>query len=197
MISWLDRFNLSTQERRWVVGALLAVFVVLNLMLVWPHFHDLARVQEDLKKSRETLTTYQKEVDQLPLLKARFSKLEGAGMAVPTSEQAIQLARTISSQANASGVRINDTRQSQSRSAGNKTNDFFDEQLVTLTFDAGDKELVDFLAKLGSGNSVIRVRELTLKTDPSQTRLIGGLTLVASYQKDRAAKGKSPAAPKP
>jgi len=197
MSGLLDKLNLSPQERRWVVGALLIVFVVLNAMLVWPHRKDLAQVREELRKSRETLAAYQKEVDQLPLHKARFAKLEGISVPVPTSEQAIQLVRTISSQASSSGVRINDTRPSQGRSAGNKVSEFFDEQIVALRFDAGTKELVDFLAQLGTGNSVIRVRELTLAPDPSQTRLVGGLTLVASYQKAHGAKSKSPASPKP
>lgn len=190
MSSFLDRFNLNPQERRWVVGALAAVFVVVNLMFVWPHFKDLAQVREALQKSRATLESHQKEADQLLLLKARFAKLEGASVVVPSAEQSLQLDRTIRSQARLSGVSITDARQSVNRPSGNKTNDFFEEQIVTLVINSGDKELVDFLVNLGSGDSVIRVRELTLKPDPTQMRLVGSLTLVASYQKESAAKAK-------
>ena len=42
-------------------------------------------------------------------------------------------------------------------------------------------------AKLGSGASMIRVRDLELQPDPPKQRLNANIRLVASYQKNRAA----------
>jgi hypothetical protein len=43
---------------------------------------------------------------------------------------------------------------------------------------------VDFLYKLGSGASTIRVRDLELQPDPPHQRLSANIRLVASYQKN-------------
>ncbi len=40
-----------------------------------------------------------------------------------------------------------------------------------------------FLHALGSGDSMIRVRDMDLRPDPPRYRLNGTITLVASYQK--------------
>jgi hypothetical protein len=46
-----------------------------------------------------------------------------------------------------------------------------------------EQQLVDFLYNLGSSNSLIRVRDLTLRTDPPRQNLSANVKLVASYQK--------------
>jgi len=59
---------------------------------------------------------------------------------------------------------------------------------------------VDFLYSLGSGNSLIRVRDLRLHPDPPRQQLQADIRLAASYQKKAAprpaatsgAKGTSP-----
>ena len=52
---------------------------------------------------------------------------------------------------------------------------------------------MDFLYSLGSGNSLIRVSDLTLRPDPPRQQLSGTVKLVASYQKNPSKKG-APAA---
>ena len=64
---------------------------------------------------------------------------------------------------------------------------------------AGEEQLVDFLYNLGSGNSQIRVRDLTVRPDPPRQQLLAQVKLVASYQKRAAARpgarpGRTPAA---
>ncbi|MBI3882036.1 MAG: hypothetical protein HY301_18490, partial [Verrucomicrobia bacterium] len=81
--------------------------------------------------------------------------------------------------------------------SGAKSSDFYDEYQLRITTNSGEKELVDFLFKLGANNSLIRVRDLTVQPDPSQTRLAGTIMLVASYQKEKPAGKKSVAAAKP
>ena len=42
---------------------------------------------------------------------------------------------------------------------------------------------MDFLVGLASQDAMIRVREMDLRPDPSQTRLVGNLLIVGNYQK--------------
>ena len=70
-----------------------------------------------------------------------------------------------------------------------RTNDqFFVEQVLNITASANDEQLVDFLYKLGSGASMIRVRDLELQPDPPRQHLTANIQLVASYQKNPPAK---------
>ncbi|MEI8291089.1 MAG: hypothetical protein WCH99_16610, partial [Verrucomicrobiota bacterium] len=69
-----------------------------------------------------------------------------------------------------------------------RTNDvFFIEQVQNINVTATEDQLVDFLYKLGSGASMIRVRDLELQPDPARQRLSANIRLVASYQKNPAA----------
>jgi hypothetical protein len=56
---------------------------------------------------------------------------------------------------------------------------------------------VDFLYKLGDGNSLIRVRSLSLRPDAPRQNLGGNITLIASYQKKPSARSAPAPAPVP
>ena len=87
--------------------------------------------------------------------------------------------RTVQQQASQSGVGILNTSRQMTY-----TNDaFFIEQVQNITVVATDAQLVDFLYKLGSGASMIRVRDLELQPDASHLHLTANIRLVASYQK--------------
>jgi len=58
---------------------------------------------------------------------------------------------------------------------------------------ATDQQLVDFLYKLGSGASMIRVRDLELQPDAPRQHLNANIRLVASYQKNPAAPARAAA----
>ena len=72
------------------------------------------------------------------------------------------------------------------------TNQFFMKQAQTRNVQGGEQQIVDFLYNLGSGNSLIRVRDLSLHPDP-QTRqqLAATIKLIASYQKNPTSKPAS------
>jgi hypothetical protein len=57
------------------------------------------------------------------------------------------------------------------------------EQNETITTLSGEKQLVDFLYNLGSGQSLIRVKELSIQPDQPHQQLNARITLVASYQR--------------
>ncbi|MBU6399718.1 MAG: hypothetical protein KGS61_05320 [Verrucomicrobia bacterium] len=184
----LTRLNLRPEERRLVVVVGVVVFGVLNLWLVWPHFRDWARLQAALDKSRATLLSYQKEVGNIPKYQEKLKYLESQGSAVLPAEQALQLARTVRDQAAQSGVMIVQTTPLPH--TGVNTNQFFEEQAIRISVNSNETNLVNFLYAIGSGNSMIRVRDLDLRPDPGsgRTRLVGGMTLVASYQRQVPAK---------
>lgn len=190
----LEKLNLRPAEQRLVVGVAAIFFIVLNLWLVWPHFKDWRRLRNDQRQAEQTLKTYEDELNRRPEYEAKLTKLrEGGGSDVLPEDRAIQLLRDVGNQAQQHGVQI--TRTTPSPRIATRTNAFFEEQSVAISVISGETNLVDFLVAVGFGNSMIRVRDLDLKPDPPQQRLVGTITLVASYQKNVVPK---PAiAPKP
>lgn len=197
MKSLFDRLNLGALERRIVVAALLVLFVVLNAMFVWPQFKDWNRVQGEIKRAKDTLAGFQKEVDGLPALQKKEESLKGTGGAqLASAEMALALMRVVEPKARAAGVNV--MSYNPGTGFGVSTNSYFEEQSLRISFqNTGDAELLKFMVSLGENNSTIRIRDLTLKPDPTQMKLMGELTMVASYQKAApGAKPSSPAAPK-
>jgi Tfp pilus assembly protein PilO len=182
--------QLRPLERRLAVGVLVVVILVLNAWLIWPHFSDWGNLHRRLNDARAKLKLYETAIAQLPAFEKEMKTFEGQGESVPPEDQAINFIRAIQNQAAESGVGINSTSRQLSR-----TNEFFVEQVQNITVTATDEQLVDFLYKLGSGASMIRVRDLELQPDNPRQHLIAHIQLVASYQKKPAAA--SPVAAKP
>lgn len=197
MKSLFDKLNLGALERRIVVGAMLMLFIVVNGMFVWPQFKDWNKVQLEIKKARATLNDFQKEVDQLPKLQKKESDLKGEGGAqLASAEIALALMRVVEPKVRAAGVNVMSYNPGQSLNTS--TNSYFEEQTLRISFqNTGDAELLKFMVSLGENNSTIRIRDLTVKPDPTQMKLMGELTMVASYQKPApAGKQSSPTTPK-
>ncbi len=196
MKSIFDKLNLGAMERRIVVGAAMVLFVVVNAMFVWPQFKDWSKVQVEIQKSQKTLDDYQKEVDQLPKLQKKEETLKGEGGAqLASAEMALALLKVVQPKAAAAGINVMqwDPRKSSSPNA----NSYFEEQSLRISFqNTGDAELLKFMVSLGENNSTIRIRDLTVKPDPTQMKLMGELTMVASYQKS-APPGRQPSSPAP
>jgi hypothetical protein len=188
----LDRMNLRPQERRFIVVVVVAVFMVGNFLLIWPHFGDWKKSQDELDKARLTFEKYQKETDAKKVTEsqARLKELEGAGTTIAASEQSLELAKAIYNYATLANVKINDNSPATILFT---TNAYFEEQARKVSLVAEEKDLVNFLLTIGSSNSIIRVRHMVLGPDPTGTRLKGDITLVASYQKNPTQK--PPAAP--
>lgn len=184
MSSLLDKLNLRPQERRLLVFVAIVTFVVLNIWLVWPHFKDWRITNAELQKTQETLRKYQAETARIGDYQARLRELEGSGPNVIPEEQDLDLVRNVQSQTLSSGIKV--TRSDpKPKTSNSRTNQFFEEQTLTLRFEAGNEELVKFLVNLTSTNSLIRVQDLDVKPAGNRSKLSGGLTLVASYQKNK------------
>lgn len=191
MKSLFDKLNLGALERRIVVGAALVLFIVVNAMFVWPQFKDWKKVQSEIKAANDTLKAYQKEVDQLPQLQKKEEALKDTGGAQHASaEIALALMRIVTPKASAAGIGVSSWSPS---TAGTPSADgFFEEHSLRVSFqNTGDAELLKFMVSLGENNSTIRIRDLTVKPDATQMKLMGELTMVASYQKTAPA-GKQP-----
>jgi hypothetical protein len=182
--------QLSPGERRFVVVVTVIMFVVINVWLVWPHFSDFGDLQSRGQAAEVKLANYRGVIVKADSLRLELSKLEGEGAAVPPADQATEFYRNIAAQALQSGVQVLVNSRTMTR-----TNQFFLEQIQTITVQATEKQLVDFLYNLGTGNSLIRARSLSVHPDQSRQQLNATITLIASYQKN--SKAQAAAAPAP
>lgn len=171
--------HLRPMERRLVIGVGVVLLIVLNAVFVWPHFADWGRLTSRYADAQQKMKTYQTALAQKPELEKQVKIFESDGEFVAQEDQAISFLRTIQSQAAASGFGIESSSRSLMR-----TNQFFVEQVQNIQVHATEEQLVDFLYKIGSGASMIRVRDLTLQPDQARQRLGADIKLVASYQKN-------------
>jgi len=195
MAKTLAQLNLRPGERRLVIGVGLVLFLVLNLLLVWPHFSDWQEVREDLKAARLQLRRYEEAIADIPKWEARIRVLESGQEPLPEEDQGTEFLSTIQRQASLSGVTITGSSRMTTRT----NNPFFIERSQTISVLAEERALLDFLYRIGSAGSMTRIRGLSLRPDPPRHRLVGNITLVASYQKKPATR-TSPAGdtlPKP
>jgi Tfp pilus assembly protein PilO len=186
--------QLRPLERRMVVGVGVLLFIVLNWWFVWPYFGTWGNLQDRLDDSHRKLNLYETAIAAKPELQKQVQAYESDGGYVPQEDQGINFIRTIQAQAVQSGVSIVNT----SRQITHTNDAFFIEQVQNITVSATDEQLVDFLYKLGSGASMIRVRDLELQPDSSHMRLAANIMLVASYQKNPTSNAKpASTVPKP
>jgi len=201
MRTLLVKLSLRPQERRLVVMAVVVLAVVLHFWFVQPYFREWGQVKAELDKAQRTLKTYQAEIAHTNEYEAKRLKLEIQGSSLPAEQHA---------QANILISRIQAVADQTKLSYGNtailghsrtgRTNEFFEEQTINLVVNpSGPQELVDFLYAIGSGDLLVRVKELTVNPDGSQTKLAGTMKLVASFQKKTPAPlaPVKPAAAKP
>ena len=176
MTSYLNK--LTPNERRLVVFVGVVVFAVLNVWFVWPHFGDLQRAKARLYRAQNRLNEYQLAASKLPEFEKRVRELEKDNPGAARDDQSVELLRAVQSTAGRCGVNIMNVGK-----VTTKTNDFFLEQSLGITVQAREEQLVKFLYELGTSDSIIRVRALSLRPDPPRMQLGGNVTLVASYQR--------------
>jgi hypothetical protein len=170
--------QLRPLEKRLVVGVGTVLFIVLNAWFVWPHFSDWDRVKMRMAKAEETLNMFQTNVAQKSVIQAKVTKLSATGADVALEDQGTHLENTILSEQAKLGI-----SPGPSGRITPKPTQFFVELSKNLSVQCREQQLVDFLYNLGTGNSMIRVRSLTLRADPSHQQLAANITFVASYQK--------------
>jgi len=171
--------QLRPLERRLVVGVGVVLVLVLNWAFIWPHFSDWSNFRDRLDNAGIKLKKYQAARAEIPDLQKKLKIYASEGEYVELQDQEVNFMRTIQMQSAESGVQLQNTGRPITR-----TNDqFFVEQIENINVLAQEPQLVDFLYKLGTGASMIRVRDLSLQPDPPRQRLAADIRLVASYQK--------------
>ena len=183
--------QLRPLERRFAVGVLVVLFLVLNAVFIWPHHSDWGNLKARLDTAHKNLDRDQAVLLEKPKYDSLVKNLEGQGEFVAPEDMAVNMMRTIQNQSAASGVQLQNTSRQMTHA-----DEFFSEQTQNINVTANDEQLVDFLYKLGSGASMIRVRDLELQPDPSKTHLNANIQLVASYQKNATADNLKPATAK-
>ncbi len=184
--------QLRPLERRMAVGVLVIFIVVLNWVFIWPHFSDWGNLQRRGDDARRKLKLYQTAIAQTDAYQKQVNSLQSQGEFVALENQGVNMLRTIQSQSMQSGVGIVNT----SRQITHTNDAFFVEQVQNINVLGDDKQLVDFLYKLGSGASMIRVRDLELQPDAAKQHLNANIQLVASYQKNTTTNNLKPATAK-
>jgi Tfp pilus assembly protein PilO len=172
--------QLRPLERRLVIGVVVVLFIVLNWLFVKPHFSDWSDLSGRKAEADRKLKLYQTAVAQIAELQKQVKTFESAGQFVALEDQGVNFMRTVQAQSSQSGVALQNSSPPRTH-----TNDvFFVEQVQNINVLATEEQLVDFLYKLGSGSSTIRVRDLELQPDLPHQRLSANIRLVASYQKN-------------
>jgi len=185
--------NLRPFEKRVVVVVGTLFFIVLNFLFVFPHFSDLGAMHYRMEEAQRKLAKFQTEIAQTNLYVTGLNQMQADAANVQSEEQDFQFANAINTQVLKSGV-----HQNQGSTTKTQTNQFFIEKSQSINVQGAEQQLVDFLFQLGAGSSQIRVRDLSLRPDPSRQQLVAGVMLVASYQKKPAARAATAAsAPAP
>jgi len=184
--------NLKPFQKRVFVGVVAMVFVLVNFWFVFPHFSDWNDMKGRMYKAQDKQDRFQAEIDKTHTYESDIAALEGANIGVPSEDQAANFASTIQTEGLKVGINPN---LSTSRRDTNRP--FFVEYSVQVSFQSKEQELVEYLYNLGASNSLITVRDLTLRpADQNRYQLNAGLKLVASYRKNPPKPVVAAAAPK-
>lgn len=191
--SLFDKLGLSVFERRLVVAILVVLFIVLQWWFVFPEFKKWGELKAAMARADATIHKYEPEVAKFDEYKKTAARLEGERAQLPNSyDVGVTLLRVVQGQAAKCSLGGLSFTHVQPRPA--RGNEFFEEQGYTVNFaSTGDKELLDFLVAVSADDSLIRVRELSVRPDPTGMKLMGSVTVMASYQK-AAATTRAPSA---
>jgi hypothetical protein len=190
-----DSLNLRPQEKRIIVVIAIIVFVVLNLVLVFPHFKDYGIYQKQLLDTRGAILKDKRviELDNKPGgLKEQLAQLQNGNGGVIASTP-IELQKTITDQA--TGVFIQTSGGVTPTRIGPESlaDKFFESESIHMVVQAAEEPLVKFLYNVGNDPAMIRVRELELHPlDNNRYKLNAAITFTADYQRTVAPKKAAP-----
>ncbi len=83
MKTGFENLNLRPFEKRLLAVIGIVLFVILNFWLVFPHFSDWGRLQEQKWNAERKLRVYQNEILQIPELEAKVKQFEGEARGIP------------------------------------------------------------------------------------------------------------------
>ena len=181
MNAFFDSLNLRPGERRLIVFVAIITFVVLNYLFVWPHSQKWEISLKELDDAKAKLVDYQATVAELDQTSKNLTDVESGGATLLSDAESEHLLRTIQNETTKHQVNVQRYDGQSVNALG--TNNLFIERVLPIQYiNTDDTNLVSLLVSVGSGDSLIRVRDLTISTDPSRTKFHGRITFVASYR---------------
>lgn len=182
--------ELKPTERRWVIGLAFGAFLLINYVFIWPKFKDWGTADIRKGKAEDKLKLFRGEIAHRPEYERQIKRFETeGGGSVPAEDQLDQFVISIQNTANTYSVNI--INNSPPRTSTNSP--FFIQREMNFSVLAREDSLVNFLYAVGSSNSVMRVRAMSIRPDGPHQQLSATLTIEASYQKK--APTPAPAAP--
>ena len=89
------------------MGVGVALFIILNIYLVWPHFADWKKLRTEIETAKATLAQYRAEEAKLPEYQARESALKGDGPAImTTADMSLALMKVVQPKAGRAGINV-------------------------------------------------------------------------------------------
>ena len=125
MTAFLDKLNLRPGERRIVVFGALAVFIVLNIWLVWPQFGKVSFWQNRRQGAEQKLNQFNKEISRKAEYEKTLANLQRMGGQVSSEEQALQMQKDVLSYAALTHVAVESSSTPNRGDSGGSTNAFF------------------------------------------------------------------------
>ena len=178
MKRWWEQ--LKPVERRVVTIIGVVIFILLNYFFVVPHFGDWRRDEFRIARATATNDLYRAEIRHTEEYKRKVHELESSGEEVLPEDQAIDFVRFLNH------VLANSIIVNSQSSLQTKTNDYSVDQQISLSLQATETNLVNFLYSMSEGNSMVRVRSMSLHPAQGQMQLGASITLVTSYQRKTA-----------
>lgn len=195
MNEWLDKLNLQPHEKRVVVIVVTILFLVLNYLFVWPRLgsvQEITKKRDEAASLRDLRASHAKQTNSIA---TRVNNLKKTGETILKQDQNSQFLSTLQIEAGKAGLNIMQTRNLGNSSFG-QTNGFVEERAISITFTAGDSNLVDFMYAMSQPGSILRVQTFDLGPEaPAQTRLSGTMTLIGSIETAPKAKPDKSASP--
>ena len=191
MTNLLDRLGLQPQEKRVVVVVSTIVFLVLNYLFVWPRLGDYRSVLVKQEEAKTTRKIIEQHLKSLPGLTNRVQQLEKSGAGSLKHDQGSQFLSLIQNEASKASLNIMQTRNLPSFGGNLSTNDFVEDRVIMINFNAADSNLVDFLYAFSQPKSSLRVQSFDIGPEaPTQQRLSGSLTMVGSIDRPPTSKAQ-------
>jgi hypothetical protein len=176
--------QLKPLERRWAVAIGGMLFLLANYFFIWPRFHDWARDNARIAADEDKIATYNKELAKKSVYEAKLKIMQAGGAGdVKVEDQAIDMVHFYNSR-----MLSNQVLLLNSGTLTTRTNQFTTDQQLGINVEAYETNLVNFLYSLGAGNSMVRVRAMSLHPNGAHQQLNANITMVASYQKKAAAR---------
>jgi hypothetical protein len=199
-----DSLGLRPQERRILVGIAVALFAVLNLVLVFPHFKDYKKIRDQLDNTRRNIATNNlaiaRDTNLVNGTAVKLALMEKEGGVGMVGSKEVALLDTVSSVARACGVLIQSATPATATVIGSagESDKFFERKSARITVQATEDALVKFIYNVGNDPAMIRVWELQLNPlDKDRYKLNAVITLTADYQRTGVAAPASAATAAP